>query len=47
MRYAVEMMIDDVWYTYGTWTDRNRANEVAIEIRDTRDVFVRVIEKQD
>lgn len=44
MRYRVEMLVDGVWYTYGTYNDRNKANEVAMMVRDTRDVDVWVEE---
>ena len=31
-------------YTYGTYTDRNKANEVAIMVRDTRGCDVNIVE---
>ena len=33
---------DSNWYFHSSWEDRNKANEVAIEVRETRgcDVFV-------
>ena len=40
MRYRVEMLVDGVWYIYGTYSDRKKANEVAKMIRDTRSVDV-------
>lgn len=42
--FRVEMLIDDEWYTYGTYADRNRANEVAMAVRDERDCDVYVSE---
>lgn len=38
MRYRVEMFVDGKWYEYGTYGDRNKANEVAMMVRDTRGV---------
>jgi hypothetical protein len=38
MKYEVQMLVDDVWYPYGTWADRNTANEVAMQIRAERNV---------
>jgi hypothetical protein len=32
------MIIDDEVYAYGTYADRDRANEVAMEVRDTREI---------
>jgi hypothetical protein len=41
-RYKVIMVVDDEEYTYGTFDSKNRANEVAMEVRDQRgvDTFV-------
>lgn len=36
--FRVMMIIDDEVYAYGTYTDRDRANEIAMEVRDTREV---------
>ena len=46
MRYAVIMVVDNEEYTYGTWDNANRANEVAMEVMDTRriDVYVKEVE---
>ena len=44
MRYEVQMRVDGTWYTYGTYGDRDVANEVAMMVRDTRDVDVWVEE---
>lgn len=45
MRYEVQMLVEGQWWPYGTWTDRNKANEVAMEIREERSVETQVIEK--
>lgn len=37
-RFKVIMIVDDEEYTYGTYDSRNKANEVAIQIRDEREV---------
>ncbi len=44
--FKVEMSFDfgDVWYPYGTYADRNKANEVAMDVRDQRECRVRVLE---
>ena len=36
--YVVKMKFEDDnnWYFYGSWEDRNKANEVAMEVRETR-----------
>ncbi len=34
--YRVMMVVDGEAYEYGRWTDRNRANEVAMEVREER-----------
>lgn len=46
MRYKVEMLVDGKWYEYGTYGDRDRANEVAMMVRDSRgvDVWVEEVE---
>lgn len=44
MRYEVKMLVDGVWYHYGTWADRNKANEVAMEVRAERRVETQVLE---
>lgn len=36
--FKVMMIIDNETYTYGTYSDRNRANEIAIEVRESRQV---------
>ena len=43
--YAVYRMVDGEWWYWGKWTDRNRANEVALELQDTCEgVWVKEIE---
>ena len=37
-RFKVIMIVDDEEYTYGTYDSRNRANEVAMKVRDEREV---------
>lgn len=37
-RYKVIMVVDDEEYVYGTYDSRNRANEIAMKVRDERDV---------
>lgn len=44
MMYRVEMRIDGEWYEFGTYRDRNRANQAAEEVRDERGCWVQVIE---
>lgn len=36
--FKVMMIVDGKSYFYGAWENRNKANEVAIEVRDSRDV---------
>ena len=36
--YKVMMIVDNKAYCYGKWEDRNKANEVALEIQEQRDV---------
>ena len=38
MKYRVMMIIDGNEYAYGTYRDRNRANEIAMEVREQREV---------
>lgn len=44
MMYKVMMYVEGEWYEYGEWADRNKANEVAMEVRDERGCWVRVDE---
>ena len=32
--YTVYRYVDGEWYAWGTWADRNRANEVALELQN-------------
>ena len=36
--FKVVMIIDDCKYVYGTYSDRNKANEVAMLVREEREV---------
>lgn len=36
--FKVMMIVDNETYTYGTYSDRNRANEIAIEVRASRQI---------
>lgn len=44
--FRVLMSFDegDTWYTYGTYNNANKANEVAMEVRDSRGCWVFVEE---
>jgi hypothetical protein len=44
--FKVVMIVDDCEYTYGTYADRDRANEIAIQVRCEREVdtFVEEVE---
>jgi 1-aminocyclopropane-1-carboxylate deaminase/D-cysteine desulfhydrase-like pyridoxal-dependent ACC family enzyme len=44
--FKVVMIVDDCEYTYGTYTDRDRANEIAMQVREERkiDTFVKEVE---
>jgi hypothetical protein len=44
-RYKVIMVVDDEEYVYGTYDSRDRANEVAMTVRDERDVETYVEEE--
>ena len=43
--FRVMMIVDNEVYEYGRWEDRNKANEVAMIVRDERrvDTFVEEI----
>jgi hypothetical protein len=34
--FRVMMLVDGSAYEYGRWADRNKANEVAMEVREER-----------
>lgn len=42
--FKVMMYIDGEWYKYGAYADRNKANEVAMMVRDERGCRVQVWE---
>lgn len=44
MRYRVEMLVDGKWYEFGTYRNRDFANAVAMDVRDTREVPVTIVE---
>ena len=37
-RFKVIMIVDDEEYTYGTYESRDRANEIAMQVRDEREI---------
>ena len=37
--FKVMMIVDGQAYCYGKWEDRNKANEVALEVQEQRDVY--------
>ena len=43
--FRVMMIVDNEVYEYGRWEDRNKANEIAMTVRDERrvDTFVEEI----
>lgn len=42
--FKVIMIIDNEEYTYGTYSNRNRANEIAMEVREQRGIDTYVTE---
>jgi hypothetical protein len=34
--FRVMMLVDEEVYEYGRWADRNKANEVAMKVREER-----------
>ena len=44
MMYRIEMYVNGKWWEYGTYKDRDRANEIAMIVRDERRIWVRVVE---
>ena len=36
--FRVMMVIDDNTYEYGKWNDRDKANEIAMEVREDRGI---------
>ena len=41
--FKVMMEIDGEHYTYGTYSDPCRANEIAMQVREERDVWTYVL----
>ena len=44
--YNVEMIFGNEIYVYGSYSDRNKANEIAMWVRETRQVETQVVEKK-
>lgn len=44
--FKVIMVVDNCEYAYGTYTDNDRANEIALQVREEREVdtFVEEVE---
>lgn len=42
--FKVIMIVDNEEYAYGTYNDRNRANEIAMEVREQRSIDTYVTE---
>lgn len=44
--FKVIMIVDNCEYTYGTYADNDRANEIALQVREEREVdtFVEEVE---
>lgn len=42
--WTVWMMVDGAEYKYGTYSDRDRANEIAMQVRRERDIDTYVAE---
>ena len=42
--FQIIMVVDGCEYVYGTYNDRHRANEIAMQVRDQRQIWVYVIE---
>ena len=42
--FKVMMYVNGEWYKYGTYANRNKANEVAMVVRDERECMVQVWE---
>lgn len=43
--YAVYMKVDGEEYIYGRYDDRDRANEIALQVKEQRQIDVYVIEE--
>lgn len=44
--FKVVMTVDNQDYVYGEYKNRDRANEVAMEVRNRRKIWVRVVEAE-
>lgn len=44
MMYKVVMIFGTEKYAYGTYSDRNKANEVAMTVREERGCEVKIVE---
>lgn len=42
--FTIYMLVGESWYVYGSYDDRKRANEIAMQVRDERGVEVWVRE---
>ena len=44
--FKVVMIVDNCEYTYGTYADSDRANEIAMQVREEREVdtFIEEVE---
>ena len=42
--FKVIMVVDNEEYTYGTYSNRDRANEIAMEVREQRSIDTYVTE---
>lgn len=38
---------DEGWYKYGSYSDQNRANEIAMQVRDSRGCWIQVVKEDD
>lgn len=37
---------DNKWYKYGSYSDQNKANEIAMQVRDSRSCWVQVVKEE-
>lgn len=45
-KFVVQRYVDGAWWTYGTYTSRDKANAVAMWLREMNDeIWVQVIEE--
>lgn len=45
--FNIMMIVGDEAYVYGTYTDRDRANEIAMQVREQRGIETYVEEAQN